>query len=366
MKILYVANYFGVLQNNLQKALNDRHIEMRGFYYGIRAKSTGSEIPKYAKFFSINSKLAHGPVLYLSSLRKIAGLCQNMAAETKWDLLMGHMLFCDGIICNLVYQKFHIPYVVCVRNTDINLWFLWKLPWIRKRGLEAALNAKRIIFINRPYCREYLQKIPLKYRKQIREKMLVIPNGIDDFWFKNKIEGEKKRGDGKLHLISVGRVEKNKNQQIMPQVLKKLEEFGVDAEYVNVGGIVDRNIANKLSLNGNVRLIGDIPKEELIQYYRMADIFVLPSLKETFGLVYAEAMTQGLPLIYTIDQGFDGQYRDGVVGYHVNPCDAEDIALKICSIIKNYDSISAECIKRSDNYSWDRVSGLYADIYENI
>lgn len=40
----------------------------------------------------------------------------------------------------------------------------------------------------------------------------------------------------------------------------------------------------------------------------------MPSHKETFGLVYAEAMSQGLPIIYTKNQGFDGQFPDGYVG----------------------------------------------------
>ena len=45
----------------------------------------------------------------------------------------------------------------------------------------------------------------------------------------------------------------------------------------------------------------------------------MTSLGESFGLTYAEAMSQGVPVIYSKGQGFDGQFKEGVVGYHVDP-----------------------------------------------
>ena len=87
-------------------------------------------------------------------------------------------------------------------------------------------------------------------------------------------------------------------------------------------------------------------KELLLSQYRQNDIFILPSKKESFGLVYAEAMSQGLPVIYTKGQGFDGQYPEGEIGYHINPNDSMDIANKILLIVGNYNVISGNCIKK--------------------
>ena len=53
------------------------------------------------------------------------------------------------------------------------------------------------------------------------------------------------------------------------------------------------------------------------------------SIMETFGLVYAEAMSQGLPIIYTKGQGFDEQFDEGKVGYHADCFNIEEIVKRI-------------------------------------
>src|SRR5699024_1841446 len=96
-------------------------------------------------------------------------------------------------------------------------------------------------------------------------------------------------------------------------------------------------------------------KEELIQIYRENAIFVMPSITETFGLVYAEAMSQGLPVIYTKEQGFDKQFEEGVVGYSVDCFNPEEISQNILGIIEKYNDISKNCIDLVKKFSWDRI-----------
>ena len=101
----------------------------------------------------------------------------------------------------------------------------------------------------------------------------------------------------------------------------------------------------------------------LLERYREADVFVMPSFFETFGLVYLEAMSQGLPLIYSKDQGFDGFYTDGRIGYAVNPSDTDGIADKINIIFENYEAISMNCIEEVHGFSWDAIASAYMGIY---
>ena len=107
-------------------------------------------------------------------------------------------------------------------------------------------------------------------------------------------------------------------------------------------------------------------KEELIDYYRDADIFVMPSLTETFGLVYAEAMSQGLPVIYTRGQGFDGQFEEGVVGYHTDSSSTEELISAIKNIVDNYEKISADCTDSAGKFDWKAITAKYADIYGGL
>lgn len=80
-------------------------------------------------------------------------------------------------------------------------------------------------------------------------------------------------------------------------------------------------------------------------------------------MVYAEAMSQGLPVIYSRGQGFDGQFEDGEVGFGVDCFDADEIAERIIDIANDYSDISKRCIMYSDNFDWNRISKIYEKLF---
>ena len=92
----------------------------------------------------------------------------------------------------------------------------------------------------------------------------------------------------------------------------------------------------------------------------------MPSKTETFGLVYAEAMSQGLPILYSAGQGFDGQFPEGTVGFHVDPADARDVAAKIKCVLQNYTELSAHCMKLCTQFDWEQITRRYIELYQRI
>ncbi|MGX8699596.1 MAG: glycosyltransferase family 4 protein, partial [bacterium] len=109
-----------------------------------------------------------------------------------------------------------------------------------------------------------------------------------------------------------------------------------------------------------------VGKEELIRYYREADLFALPSHKETFGLVYAEAMSQGLPVVYTRGQGFDGQFPDGAVGYAASDRDARELAEKLLLCAENRPRLSVNALEGAKRFNWDTTCASYVKMYEEM
>jgi len=89
----------------------------------------------------------------------------------------------------------------------------------------------------------------------------------------------------------------------------------------------------------------------------------MPSFKESFGRVYAEAMTQGMPVIYTRGQGFDGTFPDGTVGYGVKADDADEIESDVGKIIDHYREISRSCIDNCRIFNWNDISERLERLY---
>jgi len=75
-------------------------------------------------------------------------------------------------------------------------------------------------------------------------------------------------------------------------------------------------------------------------------------------------MTQGLPVIYSKGQGFDGQFEEGTVGYHAASKNEEEIADRIIDIMGNYETISRNCIQLSGKFDWAKIAGKYGRVYQ--
>ena len=89
----------------------------------------------------------------------------------------------------------------------------------------------------------------------------------------------------------------------------------------------------------------------------------MPSKYETFGLVYPEAMSRGLPVIYTKGQGFDKYFKDGEVGYPIQYDSVSEGVKVVIDIMSNYTFISNNAKDNSKRFSWDIISNDYKNIY---
>lgn len=244
---------------------------------------------------------------------------------------------------------------------------------LRKKGIEILKNAEKIIFISPPYKKFLIDNyIPENLKHEIENKSVVIPNGINDYWLdntlKNKVDENERSLDKKIKLIYAGQFIKRKQVDKAILAVKKLADEGYDIQLDIIGkGKEKNNIEKQISETPELfNLHSYMSKDELLEMYRNSDIFIMPSYNETFGLVYIEAMSQGLPIIYTQNEGVDGYFEQGSVGYAVNPDDIKDMAEKIKLIADNYAKMSGDACKEAQRFSWDKVSDQYIDIYEEI
>ena len=298
--------------------------------------------------------------------KKIRNALEANVNVSDFDLLHAYTLFTDGNCAYELSKKYNIPYVVAVRNTDVNTFFKW-MPHLRGRGVEILTNAKAVFFLSETYKKQVFNNyIPTVLRGALEEKSYVIPNGIDDFWLQNLHANPNREVHTPLRLLFAGRIDANKNICTIQSAMKLLREKGCESHLTVVGKVADKNVFRRITGDKHTTYIPPKDKTELIHIFRENDIFVMPSHTETFGLVYAEAMSQGLPVIYTKGQGFDGQFPEGVVGYHVNDKSKEDVADGIKKIVKHYVEISSRCLKNIDKFRWTSICETYRSIYREV
>lgn len=314
----------------------------------------------------------HSPVIltdkdrffYKNKQKKILDGLLKSDISLEMDLVHAHTLFTDGNLAKNLYEKYGVPYVISIRSTD--LYFFKYRKFLLKNGIEILKNAKKIIFLSHMYKEDIINKyVPHKYKSLFKKKSVVIPNGIDNFWFDD--QKEKKIKTELINIVYAGRIEKNKNLNTTLKAINLLNSKGtIKYKYTVVGDIKNKSEFKKLKKSNFVEYKGKVNKYELKNIFNKSHIYVMPSYYETFGLSYVEAMSQGLPIIYTRRQGFDGYFKNGKVGFSVSPNDHHEIAEKIENIIDNYGNFSNYAYEGANKFSWDVIGELYLELYKNI
>ncbi len=285
--------------------------------------------------------------------------------KNTYQIIHAHTLIVNGLIAYMAHKKWGTPYVVTLRSTDIN-FFLKKSIIFKKIGIKVLEAASAVITISPAYKDVQLPRFFYSKKHQsIKDKTYVIPNGINDFWLNNKFLNDKI--SKRVKILFVGGIIKRKN---LNKVIESCDKLINNKFLIELNIVGDGPLFKKFKEKKNydyIKYFGRVSdKNKLMELYRNADILVVPSITETFGLVYPEAMSQGLPVIYTKGQGFDGFFSNGTVGFSINPRSSDEIADSIKKIISNYSFYSNNAFKESSRFSWETITNKLICVYNKI
>lgn len=291
---------------------------------------------------------------------------QNKVDLTRVDLCHAATLFSDGGQAYKIFQKYHIPYVVAVRNTDIN-GFLDLLPNTWAAGRTILRHAEKIFFISKALMEKFMNhKVIKPMLNEIEEKMVLIPNGIDDYYLEH-ICHDQHQGH---RVLYVGDFSGNKNVLRLCDAILHLKEMDgfEDVTLTLVGGGKNSDDRIQQMIDGHrdaFHYLGPIYDKELLsKVFRDHSIFAMPSIHETFGLVYVEALSQNLPVVYTKGQGIDHLFDDSV-GIGVNPFSVDEISQAISRVILNHEDYSNSTVD-FDMFNWNSIGKKYLGYYSEI
>ena len=362
LKVCHICSYYeNILFDNLVKE-QILFTEPRVFFfkkYGSGNQYNDKRIDEVECYNNIDR------IFFFLKAKKVFTKYKELYKNEEFDLLFAHSLFANGYIAYLANKQFGTPDIVMVQNTYINVFYRFK-PYLSRIALKVMSNAKKIIFASTCY-KDYLliNHIPSRLKKKVDEKTKVVPYGIEDIFYNSDITFKQKT-DNEFKIICVGLICRNKNQIGLAKAIKKLNDDGYQIKLTVIGKIDNEKLVEKLRSYNFVEILPYMSKKALVKEYKNADIFALVSLTETFGLVYAEALSQGLPIVYSKGQGFDGQFVEGFVGYSALADSTVSISNAIRKTIQEYDLLKKHTVKASYKFKWDNVTEQYKQLYTDI
>jgi glycosyltransferase involved in cell wall biosynthesis len=176
--------------------------------------------------------------------------------------------------------------------------------------------------------------------------------------------------------LSVGRwIDSRKNVRLLFEAYGKLRETLPDPPRLILAGLsgptdADWAYAERIGVRSHIEMREDVPQEELAELYRNARLFALSSNEEGLGLVLAEAMASGVPVVSTDCGGPSTLIDDGETGYLVPVRDAEALADRMAHLLMHPDHANAmgEAGRRriENNFSNEAAGERFLDVYDQL
>ena len=311
-----------------------------------KEEKNGVQIWRTSLFTLTN--LSASPIIYsLSLLPFVFFKSLSLIQKEKIDIL-----HCQGFLSSflgfLLSKLTKTPYITTVQR------------------LESRRNClKNFIYRKANFCIAVSRAVEENFRKIGVKNIKVIPNGIDLEKFKGL---NHKKHDGFI-VMTVARLEKIKGIEYLIKAFSRCD-LPRRSHLLIIGNGSERknleNLVEKLKLKEKVKFLGQVPNKEIPEYLAMADCFVLPSLKEGFGIVILEAQAAGIPVIGTKVGGILDLIKDQETGILVEPSNSEEIAGAIAKIYSNPD-FSQNLIQNAkinlEKYDWQNIAESVYKVY---
>jgi glycosyltransferase involved in cell wall biosynthesis len=346
-RVPYFYPYFGL--NREAKALFDRK---------------GGNLFSFALMKTL-LKLPDLDVIHLHTAKRVGGIARYAAAKRR----IPYVLSLHGGV-------FDVPQEEAQSWTDPSrgAWEWGKLLgwWVGSR--RVLDDAAAILCVGEEERVQTARRYPHK-------KVIHLPNGVNPDRFE--------RGDGEAFrrnhdipqeafvLLTVGRIDPQKNQLLLLRLWPEITKIHPTAHALIIGPVTHEPYYQELlrymdahQLAGRVTIIPGLAADsrELVNAYHAANLFVLPSIHEPFGIVILEAWAAGLPVLASrvggvpsfVDHGQDGLLFDGAdEKSFLEGCQA-----LIADPLKARELALAGQRKAREDYSWERITDSLLGIYE--
>ncbi len=270
----------------------------------------------------------------------------------------------------LLRRTRNVPYIVFLGGRDVPSrnpdppYYRWLYLFLKPIIRAIWGNASAVVA-----CSEGLRELAQETDSEI--KMKVIPDAVDLETF---TPVQRDASPEKVRVLTIGRLIPRKGFQFLiralPQVLENVSH-NFEIEIVGDGPykIELLRLAEDLGVASHIHFSGSVPYSELLQKYRDADLFILPSLAEGMPLVVLEAMGTGLPIVASRVQGIDELVAENINGALFDPGNVDELAnclVKLINAGERRVEMGKASTERVKPYDWKHIADAYLNLYTDI
>lgn len=328
-----------------------------------------SEPVSYKKYFlkifsQGKTRLPYAGDLFSEVLR-YADAVRDFVSKITFDVIHAHdwLTVPAAIMAKKISGK---PLIFQVHATEYDRCGEWganrDICFIEKEGLRLA---DKVIAVS-----DYTKRMIVDHYGIDERKIQVVPNAVNRRDFNNNFDLAPIKKQGAKIVLFVGRLAFQKGPDYFLQAAKIALEYEPNTYFVisGAGDMQTRLISDaaRLGIADHVIFAGFLRDADLVRAYHMADVYVMPSVSDPFGLTALEAMTCGTPVLVSRQTGVSEMLSHCL---KVDFWDTREIAAKIIALLR-YPALS-KTLSQNGNYeinkfSWDDSANKCLNIYQEV
>lgn len=376
-----------------------RHLGKQGVHVDVFTRSQDEHVPHVLHDLGFCNRVVHipaGPEVPLPKkqlTRYIPGFVEEIKQfatkkNIKYDLIHSHY-WMSGMAALFLKETWKIPVInmfhtlVLMKNriaqSESEIEGAYRLDGEK----EVLTKADRII------AATLAERSQLEFLYEANSKKIsIIPPGVDTSHFYPIPKDEAKEAIGVPHhsrlILFVGRIEPLKGIDTLIRAISIIQQSGeltccphqlaiiggepeARPEDMNAEMVRLQEMVEQLGIKNFVVFLGKQDQKSLPYYYSGAEVVVMPSHYESFGMVALEAMACGTPVVASQVGGLAFLVQDNKTGFVIPGGDADILADRLIKIIKNPDlqkQLSENSAEYAKQYDWDVISEKIVDIYQ--
>lgn len=314
--------------------------------------------PKYIDFQSLDAKLQY--------IRKACKFSINLAKENSYNFTHAFSVFPCGIVSFFLAKKLRLPYVISLRESDIEehnrKYPIWHRS-ISSKIKDAWDNAYFIIANDQTFADLAMETHPGKEVK-------VIHKGVDVHEF---LPDTTKINPNYFTIICVAHIVPQKGVRFLIQAFEIISSRFSQTRLVIVGDGTElislQELVQGFGLKDKIFFTSAVSHEKVIEYYQKSDVFVLPLLEGEISDAMSEAIACGLPIITTDTKTNRDILEENINCLMVKTRDVDDLVEKIEKLILNRDlgrELGKNNKELAKQFTWEVIANKYFDTYLKI